>query len=140
MTMTKKMDQSKKAKLRFESELLKYNLLNSNDFACKNEIAEALGWSERQVRREISKISMYYPVISKSNKKGYKLAKSIDLMGKEELGQEIKEVNNVANELQSRITQLKAKLKPLIAYKSVAEKKLENYDNIKIEIYRKENE
>ena len=137
--MTKKMDQSRKAKSKFSSILLEYNLLNSKEYTDKQEIADKLNISERKVRREISKISMYYPVISKSNKKGYKLAKPIDLMGKEELIEEIKEVDNVANELQSRIRQLKAKLKPLIAYKSVAEKKLLSYDNIKIEIYRKEN-
>lgn len=138
--MTKKMDQSKKAKSKFKSILLEYNLLNSKEYTDKQDIAYKLNISERKVRREISKVSMYYPVISKSNKKGYKLAKPIDLMGKEELIEEIKEVDNVANELQSRIRQLKAKLKPLIAYKSVAEKKLLNYDDIKIEIYRKENE
>jgi len=141
--MSKKVSQSKKAKEEFSNELLDFNILRSDKVVYKQDLQKMFNISERKVRLQISKISMYYPVISKSCQKGYRLAKPIDTLNKEDLQLEVKEVNHVLKELQSRVIQLKAKMKPLIAWKKVAEKKLEEMDglkDIKIEIYRKDNE
>lgn len=122
--MTKKVNQSKDAKQKFKSNLLDFNILKSDKVVYKEDLQRMFGISERIARYEISKISMYYPVVSISSKKGYRLAKPIDRLESFELEKEVEEVNHVLNELKSRITQLKAKMKPLIVWKSIAEKKL----------------
>lgn len=121
----RKLDQSKKAKKEFKSLLLDLNLINSDDISAKQDLAGLLHTSERAVRKEISDISMYYPVISSSKQKGYRLAKAIDKLNDDELKQEIAEIERTIAETKSRVTILKAKMKPLIAYLKVAEKRFE---------------
>lgn len=115
------MKQTKAAKEQFKSPLL--DILKDN-VKTKAELQELLKVGERFVREEISRCSMYYPVIATSDKSGYRLAKKIsDLMDDESLLLELDEVNHQIRELNSRIKCLKKRLKPLIAYKKIAEKK-----------------
>lgn len=124
MSKLRKMSQSKAAKDNFESPVL--DLLR--EVRTKQELSEILGISERAVRDEISQCSMYYPVIATSDKSGYRLAKAIKGLDDEALLEELNEVNHAIHEISSRIKCLKKRLKPLIAYKKVAEKKLLGQD------------
>ena len=67
---------------------------------------------------------MHYPVIAVSSKKGYRRAKAIDNLEGESLKIEIDEVLHQINELKSRVDCLKKRMKPLVAWLKVAQKKL----------------
>lgn len=120
MSKLSKMKQTQDAKSNFKSDMLP--LLN--EVRTKQELSELLGISERFVREEISRCSMYYAVIATSDKSGYRLAKAIKDLDDESLIVELDEVNHAIHEISSRIKCLKKRLKPLIAYKKVAEKKI----------------
>ena len=124
MSKLRKMKQTREAKENFSSPIV--NLLFMT--RTKQELSELLGISERAVRDEISQCSMYYAVIATSDKSGYRLAKPISNLDDESLIAELDEVNHAIHEISSRIKCLKKRLKPLIAYKKVAEKKLLGQD------------
>jgi hypothetical protein len=67
---------------------------------------------------------MHYPVIAVSSKKGYRRAKNIDQPEGEALEVEIDEVLHQIKELKSRVDCLRKRMKPLVAWLKVAEKKL----------------
>lgn len=113
------MKQTREAKEKFYSPMLE--LLQ--EVKEKSELSEILHISERAVRDEISQCSMYYAILATSDKKGYRLAKKISDLSGEELLVELDEVNHAIHEISSRIKCLKKRLKPLIAYKKIAEKK-----------------
>ena len=120
MSKLRKMKQTREAKEKFWSPMM--NLLGQ--VRTKAELKEILKISERAIRNEIAECSMYYPVIATSDKSGYRLAKKIsDLIDDESLLLELDEVNHQIRELNSRIKCLKKRMKPLIAYKKIAEKK-----------------
>lgn len=121
MSKLRKMKQTREAKENFESPIM--NLLFMT--RTKKELCEIRGVSERTIRNEIAECSMYYPVLATSDKSGYRLARTIDSLSGETLLQELEEVEHQIRELNSRIKCLKKRMKPLIAYKKVAEKKLE---------------
>ena len=120
MSKLRKMKQTREAKDKFWSPMLE--LLQ--EVKEKSELSEILHISERAVRNEIAECSMYYAILATSDKKGYRLAKNISDLSGEELLVELDEVNHAIHEISSRIKCLKKRLKPLIAYKKVAEKKL----------------
>jgi sugar-specific transcriptional regulator TrmB len=68
---------------------------------------------------------MYYPIISHSSKKGYRMVdvkKLIEENDRDEINKEIGEIQHTLRELNSRIKMLKKKQKPLIAALKVLEK------------------
>lgn len=121
MSKLRKMSQSNEAKSKFQSDMLP---LLKDGVKTKAELQELLNIGERFVREEISRCSMYYPVLATSDKSGYRLAKPVNDLEDESLLNELEEVNHAIHEISSRIKCLKKRLKPLIAYKKVAEKKL----------------
>ena len=123
MSKLRKMKQTNEAKALFTSPML--SLLNDNEVMTKPQLSEKLNISERMVRNEIARCAMYYAVIATSDKSGYRLAKKIEELSGESLLQELEEVEHQIHEVNSRIKCLKKRLKPLIAYKKVAIKKLE---------------
>lgn len=124
MSKLRKMKQTREAKENFSSPIM--NLLFMT--RTKEELSEIRGISTRAVRNEIAECSMYYPVIATSDKSGYRLAKAIKDLDDESLLNELEEINHAIHEINSRIKCLKKRLKPLIAYKKVAEKKLLGQD------------
>lgn len=120
MSKLRKMSQTVEAKAKFSSPMM--DLLQQE--RTKVELSEIRGISERAVRNEISECSMYYAVLATSDKSGYRLAKPINDLSGDALLMELDEVNHAIHEISSRIKCLKKRLKPLIAYKKVAEKKL----------------
>ena len=140
MSKLKNMKQTNEAKIAFSSPML--DLLQT--VRTKEELSEIRGISTRAVRNEIAECSMYYAILATSDKKGYRLARKIEELNGEDLLNEYDEVDHAIHEISSRIKCLKKRLKPLIAYKKVAEKKIgetpitpneemrvENYENIK---------
>ena len=119
MSKLRKMKQTVEAKENFYSPML----MLLQDVKTKAELKEILKISERAIRNEIAECSMYYAVIATSDKSGYRLAKNINDLHGEALLQELEEVEHQIHEVNSRIKCLKKRLKPLIAYKKVAEKK-----------------
>ena len=121
MSKLRKMSQSAESKQQFQSEALKF----LTEVKTKEELKDLLGYeSERAVRNEIAECSMYYAILATSDKKGYRLAKPIGDLENEELLNEFNEVDHAIHEISSRIKCLKKRLKPLIAWKKIAEKKL----------------
>lgn len=120
MSKLRKMKQTVEAKENFYSPML----MLLQDVKTKAELKEILKISERAIRNEIAECSMYYAVIATSDKSGYRLAKNINDLHGESLLQELEEVEHQIHEVNSRIKCLKKRLKPLIAYKKIAEKKI----------------
>lgn len=122
MSKLKDMKQTKQAKKEYNEPII--GILFVNEPLTKEEIGEKLHiTSDRVIRDVIARCSMHYPIIAVSNKKGYRRAKDIDGLTPEELDAEIEEVEHQLNEHKNRIQCLKKKMKPLIAWLSVAKKK-----------------
>ena len=123
MSKLKGIEQTKTAKQNYNHPII--DLLFADEPLTKEEIGEKLHiTSERDVRDVISICSMHYPVIAVSSKKGYRRAKAIDNLEDKELQLEIDEVEHQLRELKSRVDCLKKRMKPLVAWLKVAQKKL----------------
>lgn len=88
------------------------------------EVEDEFGISNRNARDKISEMSMYYAIISLTQEKGYELLGDINNYTDEEILKNIEKINHQINDFQSRISVLKKRMKPLIAWKKVAEKHL----------------
>ena len=118
---TRNIEQTKEAKRNYNHPIIDLLLTDDGKPKTKEELMELLNVStERSVREIIAECSMFYPIIACSNQKGYRRAKDISNLNGAELDKEIEEVEHQINEIKSRITCLKKKLKPLIAWRSVA--------------------
>jgi hypothetical protein len=87
-----------------------YHFLMKNDYVTKDQMFEFLGWDkkkDRQLRDLLSMIGKKRPLISTSDSKGYKIAKT---------PKDLEEVKHQWKELDSRIEQLKERRKPLIDF------------------------
>ncbi len=120
MNKTLKLKQTKENKQKFWSPLL--DLLRISEPIARGELREAVGFSDRAVRKEISNISKFHPVISYSSKKGYRLAKDFSKLNVEEAAAEWLEVEHSLNELKARNRDINKRMKPLIAYQKKMEK------------------
>ena len=114
------MEQTKEAKTKYFSPLI--DLLLSEQPRTREELAEILNASDREVRNRVAELSMHYPVIATSDRAGYRRAKLIENLNQEQLQEEIEAVEHQLNELKSRVACLKKKMKPLVAWLRVAEK------------------
>ena len=83
-------------------------LMTQSDYVTKEQIGEYLGIkNERSVRDIISLLATRKPILSKSNSKGYKLAKN---------KADLQDCKNVWCEIDSRIEELKKRREPLIKF------------------------
>lgn len=117
----KEIKQNKKNKEAYKSPIIK--MLQSDEPVSKEKLMEQLHVGDRYLRLMISECSMFYPVVATSDKKGYRIAKKIEGLTGLELEEEKGEVNHQLNELRSRVKWLKKRMKPLIAYLKVLEKR-----------------
>ena len=123
MSKLREVKQTKDAKQQYKHPII--DLLLTDEPLTKEQLKEKLHVSsEREVRDIISTCSMHYPIIAVSNKKGYRRAKSIDSLDGDHLIAEMDEVRQQINELKSRVACLKKRMRPLVAWLKVAEKKL----------------
>lgn len=127
MSKLSKIEQTKKAKLQYEHPII--NILENR--CSKQNIMDVLHCSERQAREIVAECSMHYPIISYTAKGvGYRRARRIDSLTEQELSLEIQEVSRTIQNLNSRIKCLKKRLKPLIAWKKVAMKKQNSFNEV----------
>lgn len=109
------------AKRSFASPVLE--MLKSEKPVSKWDMVEKLELSERKIRMMIADCSQFYAVIATSDKEGYRLARKIDSMNDEEKALEKIEVEHQLAELKCRVRALKRRMKPLVAYLKVLEKR-----------------
>lgn len=128
MSKLKDTPQTKKAKEQYNNPIV--SILFANEPLTKEEIGDKLHISsDRQIREIIAECSMHYPIIATSNRKGYRRAKDIATLEGEALEAEIEEIEHQINEHKNRIKCLRKKMKPLIAWLSVAKKKRDENKN-----------
>ena len=122
MSKLREVKQTKGAKEQYKHPIIDFLL--SDEPKTKEEIGERLHiTSDREIRDVISICSMHYPIIATSSKKGYRRAKSIDSLDGAMLQAEIEEVEHQLRELKSRVLCLRKRMKPLVAWLKVAQKK-----------------
>lgn len=88
-----------------------YKFMMLNDIVTKEQMLAHLGWDkskDRQLRDLLSNIAKKMPVISTSDNRGYKIAKT-----KEDL----EEVEHTWSELSSRIEELQKRIRPLLDFR-----------------------
>lgn len=87
-----------------------YNFLRQRDIVTKEEMLEFLGWDkkkDRQLRDLLAKIGKKVCLISTSDSKGYKLAKS---------EKDLEDIIHQWREIDNRILALEERKKPLIKF------------------------
>ena len=87
-----------------------YKFMKENDVVTKEQMLNCLGWDktkDRQLRDLISCIAKKVPVISTSDSRGYKIAKTEN---------DLKDVIHQWKEIDSRIEELQKRKEPLIRF------------------------
>lgn len=127
----KKVIQTKKAKEQFTSPILE-TLKNTNENVPYFELCNIMNTSKRTVRRELSEIALFYALISlsDSNRGGHRIACNLEKTSDiEKIKIDLIDVEHMIRELKSRILVLQRRMKPLIAWKKIAESKI-NENNV----------
>lgn len=125
----KNYDQSKKAKEEYleKSEIAQYMMTgDSSRIFLREQLALHFDTSDRQIREKVSELANYIPILSLSKDKGYRVLTFNDDTTAEELIKIHEDAQHQINEFKSRIENLKARMKPLVALQKVIEKKLGN--------------
>ena len=108
------MNENKQTKEQFDSYLLD-DLLERK--CTKQELSVLYNINERNIREEISKISMHYPVISHSQTKGYRICNVDEVLKSNsfnKINSEIEEIEHCIKEINSRIKELHKRKMPLL--------------------------
>lgn len=124
----KNYDQSKKAKEEFleKSALAQYMMGDPSRIFLREQLALHFETCDRVIREKVAEMANYIPVLSLSKDKGYRVLSFNDDTPVEELVKMMEETQHQINEFKSRIDNLKARMKPLVALQKVIEKKLGN--------------
>ena len=92
------------------------NYLSTERYTTRKELVEKTGLSDRDVRDRISELKRHRVVLYSSQRAGYRLARELKNMTKEERAAEVKEVEHSLNDCKSRTTQLNKQKRKYIAY------------------------
>ena len=92
------------------------NYLSTERYTTRKELEEITGMTDRDIRKLISELKKERVVLYSSQRAGYRLAKELKSMTKEERAAEVKEVEHSLNECKSRTTQLNKQKRKYIAY------------------------
>lgn len=95
--------------------------LSTEKYTTRKELVEATGFSDREVRSKISELKKKRVVIYSSQNTGYRLAKELKGLTKEEREKEVELVKHSLNDCKSRTTQLNKQKRKYIAYIKKAE-------------------
>ena len=90
-----------------------YKFLMTNDTVTKEQMLEHLGWDskkDRQIRDLLSMIGKKRPLISTSDSKGYKIAKT---------PKDLKEVEHTLAEMSSRVEEIQKRMQPLYEFRDL---------------------
>ena len=97
------------------------NYLSTERYVTRKELMEKTGLGDREVRSKISELKKERVVIYSSNKAGYRLAKELKNITREEREEEISLVTHSLNYCKSRTKQLNKQKRKYIAYLKKAE-------------------
>jgi len=124
----KNYDQSQKAKKDFleKSQIAQYMMGDPTRIYLREQLALVFNETDRSIRRKVAEMANYIPVLSLSQDKGYKVLSFDENTTNEELMAMYEDVQHQINEFRSRVDNLKARMKPLVALQKVIEKKLGN--------------
>jgi len=126
--MGNKYPQTNEAKAEFKSPLLNYmvavEMIEPDHIFTRDELSRVFETSDRAIRKEMEHLANFYPVISTSNKKGYKIGRFNDTDSLETLNELLNKTDHTLNELQCRVESLQARMKPLIALKEKLKEKI----------------
>ena len=95
--------------------------LSTERYTTRKELMEKTGLKDRDIRDRISELKKHRVVLDSSQRSGYRLAKELNSMTKEERAAEVKEVEHSLNDCKSRTTQLNKQKRKYIAYLKKAE-------------------
>lgn len=97
--------------------------LNTKDFKTRKQLAEETNLSDREVRRQISKLKKNRVVIYNSSRSGYRLARELNSMSRieREEEEEVRLVQHSLNDCKSRVKDIKKSMRKYIAYLKKAE-------------------
>ena len=84
-----------------------------------------LDLDEREVRKAIAELANYVAVVSLSTSKGYRVLSVKDDTPTEDMVDFLKLIDHQLKDFRSRVTNIKARMKPLIALEAVIRKKLQ---------------
>lgn len=96
--------------------------LNSDTFTTRKELVAKTGMRDRVIRDKISNLKLKKPVIYNSQTKGYRLTKDLSILNREEIIEEILEVQHSRNDIISRIEVFSKQLKAYDDYLNEADK------------------
>lgn len=97
------------------------NYLSTERYTTRKELIELTGLSDREIRDRISELKKERVVLYSSSRSGYRLAKELRSMTKQEREEEIKQVEHSLNDCKSRTKQLNKQKRKYIAYLKKAE-------------------
>ena len=97
------------------------NYLSTERYVTRKELMEKTGLGDREVRSKISELKKERVVIYSSNKAGYRLAKELKNITREEREEERSLVTHSLNDCKSRTKQLNKQKRKYIAYLKKAE-------------------
>ena len=121
--MGKQYPQTEEARMRLSNPAFAYITyvredIDKDHVFTKDELIAHTGYSDRAIRNQLAEIANYYPIIATSDKKGYRLLSFDESTSFSQLIAMYDEADHQLAELQSRIDALKARMKPLIAFKT----------------------
>lgn len=114
-------------------ELVVEKYLNSHEFKTRKQLIEETGLSDREVRKQISKLKNRRVVIYSSSRSGYRLAKEYKSMSEQQRKEEKRQIEHSLNDKKSRVKVLKKQMRKDIAYLKKAEQielEEQNYNHI----------
>ena len=114
----KRYDQSKKAKEEFmKNNILTLIMPDPDRSYTREELRHTLDTSDRKLRKEMAELANYQAVISPSSGKGYRLLRITNDTSTKKLKEYLELIEHQVAENRSRVTNINARMKPLIALK-----------------------
>lgn len=98
------------------------NYLSATSYKTREQLANETGLTDREIRRQISKLKNNRVVIYSSNRKGYRLAKEINSMSTIEAKEEERLIKHCIADIKSKKKVYNKQLRTYIAYLKVIEK------------------
>ena len=120
--------QTNKAKEEYlsKSPIAQYMMGDPSRIFLREQLVLHFELDDRTIREKVAELANYVPVLSLSKEKGYRVLSFDENTPVEELVKMHDEMQHQINEFKSRIDNLKARMKPLVALQKVIEKKLNN--------------
>ncbi len=85
--------------------------LNTESFTTRKELVAKTGLCDREIRNRISNLKLEKPVIYNSQTKGYRLAKDLSKLSREEVIKELLEAKHSRADIIARIEALQSQVK-----------------------------